>query len=270
MKKSLPFLAPSALGTLVLYAIPFCIMLLYALSVGATASLTILQNPTFITCTINTAIFIMVGLSVSLFLGLTIALTLDFHGLFIRFLLICPLLIPSATIAVIWRNIFAFDGWANRFLSWLGLSAVDWFKSSAGLIVLILLLIWKILGITIVLIDAALQKIPREILESAQLDGTPPLQMLFHIKWPYLASSLFFAGLIDLFFAWRTFREIYLITGDYPFDRIYLLQHYLLHMFRALKYPSLAYASLLLTVVIIVSVGLLLGLVNRRGRDVDG
>ena len=82
-------------------------------------------------------------------------------------------------------------------------------------------------------------------------------------------SSVFFAALIDLLFAWRTFREVYLLTGDYPHDSLYLIQHYLMHMFRRLQYGRLATASIVVVVAVVVITGLMFLLTNAQGKDVE-
>ena len=76
-------------------------------------------------------------------------------------------------------------------------------------------------------------------------------------------------ALIDLFFAWRTFREVYLLTGDYPHEGLYLLQHYLLHAFRRLQYGKLAAVSLAVTLALAAVTGLFFRLSSVRGKDVD-
>ena len=139
----------------------------------------------------------------------------------------------------------------------------------ALILLLILLLVWKVTGVNAVLFTAAHNKIPSEVTESGQLDGAGGLRLFLRVKWPYLASSVFFAALIDLFFAWRAFREVYLLTGDYPYDSIYLIQHYLMHMFRRLQYGKLATASIVVVVAVVVITGLLFLLTNSQGKDVE-
>jgi multiple sugar transport system permease protein len=209
------------------------------------------------------------GIALALVLGLCLALVLRMNTLAIRVLLVSPLLLPSAAVAIIWRAVFAREGWLNQLLALFGLGGADWLKSSAGLLVLTLLLVWKVTGLNTVLLDAARRRIPREVIESARLDGAGTGALLFHIEWPYLAAHLFFAAMVDLYFAWRTFREIYLLAGDYPFDGIYLIQHYLMHMFRGLQYARLSHAALGLTAAIVLFAGALFLLSNIWGKDVE-
>lgn len=269
IKKYWPYLSPSALGTLPFYVAPFVIMLVYALSGGSAGVREMRCNAALQTAARNTAVWLVCGIALALALGLCLALVIHVNTLAMRAVLISPLLLPSAAIAVIWRAIFAQDGWFNRLLAILGINGVDWLKTSAGLVVLTLLLVWKVTGLNTVLVDAARRKIPREVIESAQLEGAGKVTILFRIEWPYLAGHLFFAAMVDMYFAWRTFREIYLLTGDYPIDGIYLIQHYLMHMFRGLNYDRLSHAALGLTAAIILVTGALFLFSNRWGKDVE-
>ena len=161
--------------------------------------------------------------------------------------LLAPLMLPSAAVAMLWRTLIPWE----------------------SLWVLILLLVWKVTGVNAVLFTAAHNKIPGEVIESGQLDGAGGLRLFLRVKWPYLVSSVFFAALIDLLFAWRTFREVYLLTGDYPHDSLYLIQHYLMHMFRRLQYGRLATASIVVDVAVVVITGLMFLLTNAQGKDVE-
>lgn len=251
MRKYLAYLTPSMLGTAALYIVPFGVMLCYAFTAGNAAELW--ENPAFCTALRNTGFYLLGGISLSLLLGLCIALWLEIGSIAMCVLLLCPLLLPAPAIAVLYRRIFA----------------QGWLFSSVGLPLLTAMLVWKLTGINAVLIAAARRKIPPEILESARLDGASAWQILWRMEWPHLCSSVFFAVLVDIFFAWRSFREIYLLTGDYPYDGIYLIQHYLMHMFRGLHLPQLSQASWLLTLTVIAVIGALFLLSNHWGKDVE-
>lgn len=187
------------------------------------------------------------GIGAALLLGMWVALALRPRSLSVKLALLAPLMLPSAAVAMLWRTLIPWE----------------------SLWVLILLLVWKITGVNAVLLTAAHNKIPSEVIESGQLDGAGGLRLFLRVKWPYLVSSVFFAALIDLLFAWRTFREVYLLTGDYPHDSLYLIQHYLMHMFRRLQYGRLATASIVVVVAVVVITGLMFLLTNAQGKDVE-
>ena len=245
-RKTLPYLLPSGTGTTLFYFIPFLLMLLYAVSSGGGLA-ALGSNHAFAAAARNTAVYLIGGIGAALLLGMWIALALHPRSLAIKLVLLTPLLLPSAAVAVIWRVLIPRE----------------------SLWVLILLLVWKVTGVNAVLFTAAHNKIPSEVIESGQLDGAAGLHLFLRVKWPYLSSSVFFAALIDLFFAWRAFREVYLLTGDYPHDSIYLIQHYLMHMFHRLQYSRLAAASIVVVAAVVVITGLLFLLTDAQGGDVD-
>lgn len=245
-QKSLPYLLPSGTGTTLFYTAPFLVMLLYAFSGGGGLA-TLGSNHAFAVGVRNTAVYLLCGIGTALLLGMWIALALRPRRFVVKIALLVPLMIPSTVVAVIWRALIPWE----------------------SLWVLILLLVWKVTGVNAVLFTAAHNKIPGEVIESGQLDGAGGLRLFLRVKWPYLVSSVFFAALIDLLFAWRTFREVYLLTGDYPHDSLYLIQHYLMHMVRRLQYGRLATASIVVDVAVVVITGLMFLLTNAQGKDVE-
>lgn len=245
LRKALPYLLPSAAGTAVFYAAPFLVMLVYALSAGSVPE--VLSGHALAAGVRSTAVFLSCGIGASVLLGLCIALALPPRTAAMKLTLLLPLLLPSAAVAVLWRALHLQE----------------------SLFLLILLLAWRVTGLNAVLLTAAHQRIPPEVVASGRLDGAGGLRLLLRVKWPYLSGSVFFAALIDLFFAWRTFREVYLLTGDYPHEGLYLLQHYLLHAFRRLQYGKLAAVSLAVTLALAAVTGLFFRLSSDRGKDVD-
>lgn len=245
-QKSLPYLLPSGTGTTLFYTAPFLVMLLYAFSGGGGLA-ALGGNHAFAVGARNTAVYLFCGIGAALLLGMWVALALRPRSLSVKLALLAPLMLPSAAVAMLWRTLIPWE----------------------SLWVLILLLVWKITGVNAVLLTAAHNKIPSEVIESGQLDGAGGLRLFLRVKWPFLTGSMFFAALIDLFFTWRTFREVYLLTGDYPHDSLYLIQHYLMHMFRRLQYGRLATASIVVVVAVVVITGLMFLLTNAQGKDVE-
>ena len=117
---------------------------------------------------------------------------------------------------------------------------------------------------------AALASIPKDILEVARLESATPLQTFFHIKIRYLSSSLLFVTIMSLISSFKIFREVYLLTGDYPYDSIYTLQHFMNNKFRSLDYQTLSAAAILMSLVMIVIIGILFIAENHFGKDVEG
>ena len=147
---------------------------------------------------------------------------------------------------------------------------MDWFKSSASYIVILVLFLWKNLGYNMILFMAALNDIPRELLEVADLDGAGSLQKFWYIKLRFLSPTIFFVTLMSLVNSFKVFREIYLLTGDYPVDTLYMLQHFMNNTFKSLDYQKLSAAAVLMFLTMILIIGILFFLEDRFGKDLEG
>ena len=133
-----------------------------------------------------------------------------------------------------------------------------------------LLFLWKNLGYNMILFMAALNNIPKEMLEAAELDGASGWCQLIHIKLRFLSPTVLFVTILSIISSFKVFREIYLLTGDYPYTGLYMLQHFMNNMFNNLDYQKLSAAAVLLALVIIVLVAILFAVENYFGKDVEG
>ena len=75
---------------------------------------------------------------------------------------------------------------------------------------------------------------------------------------------------MSLINSFKVFREVYLLAGDYPYDSIYTLQHFMNNTFQSLDYQKLSAAAIIMFIVITVIVGILFFIEERAGRDLEG
>ncbi len=120
-----------------------------------------------------------------------------------------------------------------------------------------------------ILFLAALNNIPKDLLEMAELEGASSLYRMLHIKLRYLSPTILFVTILSLINSFKLFREVYLLTGDYPYESLYLLQHFMNNTFSSLDYQKLSAAAILMSIVMIVIIGLLYIAENRFGGDVE-
>lgn len=71
---------------------------------------------------------------------------------------------------------------------------------------------------------------------------------------------------MSLISSFKIFREIYLLTTDYPYDSIYMLQHFMNNKFKSLDYQTLSAAAILMSLVMVVIIGLLFAVENHSER----
>ncbi|MGN0397680.1 MAG: carbohydrate ABC transporter permease [Candidatus Fimimorpha sp.] len=136
--------------------------------------------------------------------------------------------------------------------------------------VILLLFLWKNLGYNMILFLAALSSAPKDGIEVAVLEGASPLQLFFLIKLRYISPSLFFVTLMTLVNSFKVFREVYIMTGDYPYESLYLLQHFINNTFRTLDYQKMSAAAVLISIVMMTIIGILFLIEGWFGKDVEG
>ncbi len=280
-KKGTCFLLPSVAGVMTFFFVPFLIVIYYSLLdnpinkrfVFLQNFVGILNNKAFQQAVGNTVAFSLVAVPLSILLSLGLALLLERNmpgkSCFRTFFL-SPLMVPTASIILIWQILFRYYGVGNEILGFFHLEAVDWFKSDYSQVTILLLFLWRNLGYNMILFMAALASIPQEVMEVTWLDGNNRLLIFLHVKLRYLLPTVFFVGIMSLINTFKVFRETYLLVGDYPYDRLYLLQHFMNNTFRNLDYQKLSTAAILMSVVMVVIIGILFLLENYFGRDVEG
>ena len=230
-------------------------------------------NKAFQQAAANTMKFSLVAVPLAVILSLLLAMMLDFKIPFrsqFRTFFLSPMMVPVASIVLIWQVLFHYNGAVNDLLGVFGVEKIDWLKSGYSIIVIVILFLWKNLGYNMILFMAALASIPRDLLEVARLENATSLQTFFYIKIRYLSSTFLFVTIMSLISSFKIFREIYLLTTDYPYDSIYMLQHFMNNKFKSLDYQTLSAAAILMSLVMVVIIGLLFAVENHFGKDVEG
>ena len=275
------YIAPSLLGVLLFFILPFFVVIFYSLVDNPISRnfvffenySRVIQNAAFKTAVKNTATFSAAAVPLAVVLSLLLAMVLDtklpFRSQFRTFFL-SPMMVPVASIVLIWQVLFHYNGAINEVMLALGGSKIDWMKSQYSQIVVVVLFLWKNLGYNMILFMAALSSIPKDILEVARLESATPFQTFFLIKLRYLSSTILFVTIMSLISSFKVFREIYLLTGDHPYDTIYMLQHFMNNAFASLDYQRLSAAAILMSLVMIVLIGTLFLVENYFGKDVEG
>jgi len=274
------YLAPSFLGVMTFFFVPLLIILVHSFQKSATNSEfvglanydQVLNNIAFQTASKNTLTFSGIAVPLAVLIALVFALILNTRlpgrSVF-RSILLNPMMVPVASVVLVWQVMFSFNGTLNTYVMAFGGPKTDWMKSDWSRFVVMLLFLWKTLGYNIVLFLAALNNVPGELLESATIDGAGSVRKFFSIKLVYLYPTIFFVGIMSLISSFKIFREVYLLTGDYPYDVLYMLQHYVNNSFRNLDYQRLTAAAVIMALAMIAIVGVLFVAEFRLGREVE-
>jgi len=137
---------------------------------------------------------------------------------FFRLAFFLPFILPSASIALIWVFIYTPDtGLLAMVQGWLGMKPTAvladptwamWGVAAAT--------VWWTIGFNFILYLAALQDIPRELYESAAIDGATPWQQIRHLTIPLLGSTTTLVILLQIIASLKIFDQIYLMTAGGP------------------------------------------------------
>ena len=279
--KSLCFLFPSLLGVGVFFIVPFGVVVYYSLIDGVGSKnfvflenfIKLFDNSAFLMAAKNTLSFSVVAVPLAVILAMCLALMLEcripMKSQFRTFFL-SPMMVPVASVVLIWQVLFNFNGTINEFIMLFGADRIDWLQSDYCQIVVIILFLWKNLGYNMILFMAGLANIPKELLEVADVEGASETYKFFAIKLRYLSPTVLFVTILSLINSFKVFREVYLLTGDYPYEKLYMLQHFMNNTFRSLDYQKLSAAAVVMAIVMVVLIALLFIAEDWFGKDVEG
>ncbi len=170
----------------------------------------------------NTLYFVAIGvpLSIGLSLGAALLLTSRFARWqpFFRTALFAPVVTTVVAVAVIWRYLLHTRyGLVNQALASLGIEPVDWLGDPHwAMPSIILFAAWKNFGYNMIILLAALQAIPRELYESARVDGAGATRQLTDITLPMLVPTLVMVGILTVSGYFQLFAEPYVMTQGGP------------------------------------------------------
>lgn len=276
----MPYMLLSILGVLTFYIVPFGVVIYYAFIdnntngnfVGLQNFIELFDNNAFKLALKNTGIFSLTAVPFAVILSLALAVLLDqkIPGKSVfRTIFLSPMIVPAASIILIWQVLFDYNGVLNDITALFGMAPVEWMKSEQGYLVVVLLFLWKNIGYNMIMFMSALAAVPRDIQEVAMLDGCGPVRRFFLIKLRYLASTISYVTIMSLINSFKVFREVFLLTGDYPYDSMYTLQHFMNNTFNRLNYQKLSSAAIVLALIMIVIIAILLWADDHLGRDLE-
>ncbi|HEX3401030.1 MAG TPA: sugar ABC transporter permease, partial [Acetobacteraceae bacterium] len=234
----------------------------------------LMSEPLFARALEFTLGFTLVAVVVQVGLGLAVALFLHARipgrGV-IRALMLMPLMMPPVITALMWKIMMASTnaGILNYLLSFLGIDPVNWFGSTQGAVVSILVIdTWGNLPFVSLILLGALQALPTEPYEAARVDGASPTAMLRYITLPLLSPFIVLAVTFRTMDSLRVFDVIYATTMGGPNDATTNLQimayQYSFQWYQMGK--GMAQAIVLLLLVVIASF-LLLRVWNRSAAS---
>ena len=172
----------------------------------------------------NTVYFVVVGVPLTLALGLVIANALSrgitrFRTAF-RVGFYLPVITSIVAIAVVWRFLLNPDfGLINLLLAKVGITGPNWLANSAlAMPSIIAMAVWRNVGFAMVVFVAGMQAIPSMLYEAASIDGAGRWQSFRYVTLPMLRPTILFMLVITTIGYLQLFEEPFVMTAGGPLD----------------------------------------------------
>ncbi len=219
----------------------------------------IFRKRDFMDALINTAVYTVFSVSIQLIVAIVIAAWLrkskPINNL-TRTAMFMPHIISLLSIAMVWMWLMDEKaGLLNVILSWFGIPGLRWLQSSeTAMMSIIIVSIWKSLGYHTMIIYAALQGVPTELYEAAELDNAGRIRTFFRITLPMISPQTFMLLITMTIGSFKVFETIRIMTGGGPGSATEVLVYYIYE--QAFYYQKVGLASAA-GVVLLAIVGML-------------
>jgi multiple sugar transport system permease protein len=135
-----------------------------------------------------------------------------------RTILFTPNVVSATVIGLIW--VWVLDtqfGVLNHYLGFLGIGPIKWLTSVQwSLVGVSIASIWWDMGLAFILFLAALQNVPRELYEAADIDGASRLAKLRYVTLPHIRPTISMVVTLQIIATMRIFSQVYVMTNGGP------------------------------------------------------
>ncbi|MDC3417524.1 carbohydrate ABC transporter permease [Aquibacillus salsiterrae] len=223
------FIAPTVIGLCIFYMFPAVAS--FALSftkwngisaaeyIGLGNIIALIQDSSFIRSIVNTTVFTIVSVPLSVIIAMCISLMLNqrIKGMVVyRTLYFLPVVTMPVAVGMVWKWLYNTEyGLVNYVLGLFGLPQPSWlFNPNIALLSVILVYVWMTVGNNVILLLAGLQGISKTYYEAAQIDGATKVNQFFHITLPLITPTLFFVFITGMISSLQVFDLIFIMIGD--------------------------------------------------------
>ena len=219
------------------------------------------KDPVFLRAILNTLVFTVTCLVFQFLIGFALAVFFNKKFSFakpIRGLLMMPWMIPITITALIFRFIFSTDvGVLNYALKCAHIISenIDWLtEGTTAMIALIVANVWIGIPFNMILISTGLTTIPKELYESAAVDGATKRQSFFHITLPLLRPTIEAVLILGFIYTFKVFDLVYVMTGGGPVNKTQMLSTYSYKLsFDMFKYSKGAAVANVLFIILFIA-----------------
>jgi multiple sugar transport system permease protein len=217
----------------------------------------LLADELFRKVAVNTALYVVLGVPLTMGLALAVAVGLNrvvrLRGFF-RVGYYMPVVTSIVAVSVVWKFIYRENGGLlNTVLGWVGIDGFAWLDSTTlALPSVVVMSAWRGLGFLMVIFLAGLQTVPQEQHEAAEVDGASAWQRFVHITLPTLRPTLLFGAIITSIGYLQFFEEAFVMTSGGPLDATRSVTFFTYDQFTFGNHGYAAAASYLLFLAVVV------------------
>jgi multiple sugar transport system permease protein len=236
------FILPQYAGFLVFIVLPIVCVLWFSLHdwnlvygtfefIGLDNFGRILTDPEMPSVAVATVVYAagVVPLEVGLGLVLALAMNQPIRGIGVfRTVIFAPVVVSVIAWTVVWRFILASDGILNVVLEVGGIHGPNWLREDFwALVWLVLVQVFKSVGLAMIVFLAALQSVPTDVREAAIVDGAGRWTMFRRITFPLITPFVFLMVVLATIDSLKSFGLVYWLTSGGPGDATKILSYYI-------------------------------------------
>lgn len=216
------------------------------------------EDPLFYKVLRNTFTYLLYVGPVNIIGGFLLALLLNqkLKGTtFSRAVIFVPYILMTTLVGITFRYILdGNNGIFNHFLSMFGIEPIYWLtRQNTAMLGIAMASIWWTIGYNTVIYLAALQDVPRDLIEAASIDGANRFQRLFNIIIPYVKNTTFFVVLTTVIYSMQVFGQVYVMTSGGPnYSTLTFVQYLYIKAFREFKLGYAAAIGVVLFLIILI------------------
>ena len=221
------FVIPGFVGVLIFVVIPLMDVFISSFRHAGQGGFAGLQN--------YRAVWSNTAFRLAALMVISLIVAIEVYGMksnIVRFAFLIPLAIPSNSLAVVWKILFA-DLLSGKAVFWLFVGTF----------------IFKNTGYNMLIWMSGLSAIPETVYDAARVDGAGRFTQIFRITLPNMKRSFFIVAMLSVVNSLKIFREQYLMTGSYPDMSIYQIQHTFNNWFEKLEISKLTAGAVMTAVV---------------------
>jgi len=230
----------------------------------------IFKDKIFTQTLFNTFFYLIIQVPIMLVLGLALASMLNnkdlkFKGLF-RTCIFLPCATSLVAYSLIFRSLFANDGFINVVLRGVGMEPIQWFGNAwTARFVIIIALVWRWTGYNMVFYLSGMQNIEYSVYEAAKIDGANAAQSFFKITIPLLKPTILMTAIMSTNGTLQLFDESVNLTKGGPSRLSMTMSHYI-YSTSFENSPKFGYAAAM-SILILIMVAILAVIQMKVGDE---